>query len=147
MANHEVNITCRNCNTEFDARLHGTQCPNCKTEYNFNPNKPKIMSKLFHFSEAQLKVLEYSIDAYYDKNHKTDKFPSRYIQTFKKAIDEDMSIEITFVYDVDKDTRHTLTDSSVSLVVNGIDKPLSMDNLWQIEWFYMSIKNHLKELA
>ena len=105
------------------------------------------MSKLFHFSEAQLKVKGYSVDAYYDKNCQTDEFPSRFIQTFSKPIDEDLSIEIVFGYDVDKDTRHTLTDSSVSLVVNGIDKPLNMKTLWQIEWLYLSIKTHLKEVA
>lgn len=147
MANHEVNITCRNCSTEFDARLHGTQCPNCSAQYMFNPNKSKVMSKLFHFSDAELKVLGYTIEGYYDKHSPTDTYNTRYIKTCKKKIDEDLSIEIVFGYDVDEQIRHTLTDSLVSLVVNGQDKPLKMETLWQVEWFYMSIKEHLKEVA
>ena len=147
MANHEVNITCRNCATEFDARLHSTQCPHCSAQYMFNPNKPKVMSKLFHFSDAELKVLGYTIEGYYDKHSPTDNYNTRYIKTCKKEIDEDLSIEIVFGYDVDEHIRHTLTDSQVSLVVYGQDKPLKIQTLFKIEEFFWLIKTNLKEVA
>jgi DNA-directed RNA polymerase subunit RPC12/RpoP len=147
MANHEVNITCSHCSTEFDARLHGTQCPQCNKQYMFNPNKPNVMSKLFHFSDAELKVLGYTIDGYYDRNSPTDTYDTRYIKTCKKEINEDLSIEITFGYDLDEYSRHTLTDSQASLVVDGHEKPLKIQTLLQIEEFFWLIKTNLKEVA
>ncbi len=105
------------------------------------------MSKLFHFSDAQLKANGYTIEGYYDKHSPTDIRNARYIKTSKKDIDEDLSIEIVFGFNVDEQLRHTLTDSQIYLVVNDVAKPLKMETLWQVEWFYMMIKEHLKEVA
>ena len=105
------------------------------------------MSKLFHFSDAELKVLGYTIDGFYDRNSPTDTYDTRYIKTCKKEIDEDLSIEITFGYDLDEQSRHTLTDSQASLVVDGQEKPLKIQTLLQIEEFFWLIKTNLKEVA
>ena len=143
-----MNVNCKNCNNEFDLRLHGTQCPNCKTEYNFNPNKPKIMSKeLFHISDNCLINDGFSLEESWDKHSPKDKHESVHIKTFFKHIDEDIKIEVVFGYSVAPCGLEELKDSNCYLVVDNIDKPLKYTSIWQLKDLFISIKQSLKEVA
>lgn len=148
MANHEVNITCRNCATEFDARLHGTQCPRCSAQYMFNPNKPTIMSKeLFHINDSCLMAYGFSLEQIWDKNSPADKHDTVHVKTYFKHIDDDIKIEVVFGYSVDPNGILELNDSNCYLVVGDICKPLKYTSIYQLKDLFVSIQQSLKEVA
>jgi len=148
MANHEMNITCTGCGDRFDLRLHGTHCPQCKTEYKFNPNNPKTMSKqLFHINDSCLFNDGFLLEEDWDRDSHLDKHNSIHIKTFLKHIDEDMKIEVVFGYSVAPCGLEELKNSNCYLVVGDVWKLLKYTSIWQLKDLFISIKQSLKEAA
>lgn len=150
MANHELNITCRNCSNEFDARLHGTQCPNCKAQHTFNPNKPKIMRKLFHINENTMLQNGYKLKSYFDKNDHKLNFTDLRVDTYSKEIRPGWTIEVGFLFQAShKNKPYELIESTSELLIHGDSESISCESIEDLNEFESKVKElfKLKEVA
>lgn len=75
------------------------------------------MSKMLHIQEPILLERGFKKSFYFDRNAPWDTFDTRMIELFKKKITDEISVEITYGYDIDANAVYTLTGTSVELII------------------------------
>lgn len=75
------------------------------------------MGKLLHIQESTLVEWGFKKSCFFDRNAPDDAYDTRMIELFKKKITEEISVEITYGYDIDAHAVYSLTDTSVELII------------------------------
>lgn len=130
MANHEINITCKRCELEFDARTYGTICPRCFKQNAFAiPKVSRGNEPLFHIPDAALTGAGFKKSILHDSDGE-DKYR---IETFNRAVAESLSVEVTFGYQAKAgDAPYELIDSFVELRLGDEGVKLATNTLADI---------------
>ena len=131
MANHEVTYKCVRCGNEYDARLHGAACPECKTPsstpaYRRGPST----GALFHIPDAALVGAGFTKTTF---NYSDGGgFSNIREEVFTRQLADGLALEVSFVYKKWDGITSELVATRVDLVVSQRLVPMKLSSLAEI---------------
>lgn len=131
MANHEVNYKCVRCGNEYDARLHGVECPECQR---INSTPVSCVrdgnNDLFYIAPCALLGCGFFVKTSFDSDQCD--FDNLKIVTYTKPIAQGLRIEVVFFFEAKIKGIYELKESNVDLVVADGVLPLGVKSLHDI---------------